>query len=62
MPVRSCRMPMGKFTMFVSGVGMLLRLFMLVELVMMSRLMVVVRGGMVVRGGAVVMLAGRMLR
>jgi hypothetical protein len=54
-------MPVRKLAMFLSGSGVLLRLFMLAQFVVMSCLMVVVRGSMVVRGGVVVMLAGRML-
>ena len=49
-------------TMFVSCVGVLLRLFVLAPLVMMGRLMVMMRGGVVVSGGGVVMLTRRMLR
>jgi hypothetical protein len=54
-------MPVRGLAMFVSGVGVVFRLFMLAEIVMVRSLMVMMGGGVVVGGRIVVMLARRML-
>jgi hypothetical protein len=55
--VRGSGMLMSKLAMFLSGGGVLLRLFVFAEVVKMGRLMMMVRGGVVVSGGGLVMLA-----
>ncbi len=62
MTVRSRRMFVGDFAMFVSRSCVLLRLFVLTEVVTMSRLEVMMRRGLVVSRRQKVMLTRRMLR
>ena len=49
-----------RFTMFVSSVGMLFRLFFLAKLVMMGGLVMMMGGSVMVSGGLKMMLTGRM--
>jgi hypothetical protein len=55
-------MSVPEFAMFVSSLGVLLRLCVLAQIVMMGSLMVMVGGSMVMGGGLMMMLTGRMLR
>lgn len=48
--------------MFVSSLGMLLRLVVLAEIMMVGGLVMMVGGGVMVSGGLMVVLTGRMLR
>ena len=48
--------------MFVSCVGVLLRLFVFAEIMMMGGLVMMMRRCMVLRGSLVMVLTGRMLR
>lgn len=56
------RVLVSLLAVFVSHLGVLLRLLMLAEIVMMGGLVMMVGGGVVMSGGLMMMLAGRMLR
>jgi hypothetical protein len=53
---------MALLAMFVSGVGVLLRLFVFAEIMMMGGLVMMMRRCMVLSGSLVMVLTGRMLR
>ena len=60
--VCGCRMFVPRFAVFVSSLGMPLRLIFLAKFVMMGGLMMMMRGRVMISGGLVVMLNGGMLR
>jgi hypothetical protein len=56
------RVLVGKLAVFVSRLGVVLRLLVLTEVVVVRRLMVMMGGGVVMGGGRVVVLARLMRR
>jgi hypothetical protein len=62
MLVSGLRMFLPRFAMFVSGLGMRLRLILLANLVMMGGLMMMVGRSVMKSGGLMMMLNSRMLR
>ncbi len=56
------RVLLSLLAMFVSRVGVILRLFVLAKIMMMGGLMMMMGGGVVMSGGLMMMLTGRMFR
>jgi hypothetical protein len=62
MRMRCLGMLVGELAVFLSGFGVVLRLFVFAHRVVMLSLMMVMRGGMVMTGCGVMMLGRRMFR